>query len=77
VKAAIGPALIRAKHVAIEYLNKDRSEAARGVDPLRRELEEIARQTDCRTMRQYMKAGSLPLWIGFKMQNARLAQMTE
>jgi hypothetical protein len=52
-KAAIGPALVRAKHVAIEYLNKTPNEAAGGVDPLRRQLEEIATQTDARHLPDY------------------------
>jgi hypothetical protein len=35
-KAAVGPALVRAKYVAIEYLNRDQNQARVGVDPLRR-----------------------------------------
>jgi hypothetical protein len=52
-KAAVGPALVRAKYVAIEYLNRDQNQARVGVDPLRRELERIARQTDVRHLPDY------------------------
>jgi hypothetical protein len=41
-KKAIGPALVRAKHIAIEHLNKDETDATNSVDQLREELRAIA-----------------------------------
>jgi hypothetical protein len=52
-RRAIGPALVRAKYAAIEFLNQDESVAAEKVDILRDTLQDIARQTDARHLPDY------------------------
>jgi len=52
-KKAIGPALVKAKYIALEYLNKDKAEAIGGIDKLREDLRVLASQTDVRYLPDY------------------------
>jgi len=52
-RKAIGPALVKAKYAAIEYLDKDKDAASGGADELRETLHQIARETDARHLPDY------------------------
>jgi hypothetical protein len=52
-RKAIGPALIKAKYAAIEYLDSDQKDAGGGADALRETLQTIARETDVRHLPDY------------------------
>ncbi len=52
-KKAIGPALVKAKYAALEYLNQDKEQALGGVDRLREELRELAADTDIKHLPDY------------------------
>ena len=58
-KKAIGPALVRAKYTAIEYLNKDENDASNSTDELRDQLRAIASQAG-----PDLLGGSAPLHEG-------------
>ncbi|MGA8615647.1 MAG: hypothetical protein WB760_28990 [Xanthobacteraceae bacterium] len=52
-RRAIGPALVRAKYAAIEFLNQEKGAATAQVDTLRETLQNIARETDARHLPDY------------------------
>jgi len=52
-RKAIGPALVKAKYAAIEYLDKDKEAASGSADELRDTLQQIARETDARHLPDY------------------------
>lgn len=52
-RRAIGPALVKAKYAAIEYLDKDKAAATGSADQLRETLQQIARETDARHLPDY------------------------
>lgn len=52
-RKAIGPALVRGKRLAVEALNKDKSEAPKAVEDLREELQEVIAATDVKHLPAY------------------------
>jgi hypothetical protein len=52
-RKAVGAALVKAKYVALEYLDEDKDGAAGRVDSLREDLRLIAQQTDVRHLPDY------------------------
>ncbi|WP_156464268.1 hypothetical protein [Afipia sp. Root123D2] len=52
-KKAVGAALVKAKYVAIQYLNQDQSFASSALDHLREEMRSIAQETDVRHLPDY------------------------
>jgi hypothetical protein len=52
-KKAIGPALVKGKHLAIEALNRNETDAPKAVEYLRTELDQIVQQTDVKHIPAY------------------------
>jgi hypothetical protein len=52
-KKAIGPALVKGKHLAIEALNRKEEEAPKAIEDLRNELDRIVEQTDVKILPAY------------------------
>jgi hypothetical protein len=52
-KKAIGPALVKGKHLAIEALNRDEKDAPKAVEDLREGLHQIVREADVRHLPDY------------------------
>jgi hypothetical protein len=52
-RKAIGPALVRGKRLAVEALNKDKSEAPKAVEDLREELQQVIAVTDVKHLPAY------------------------
>jgi hypothetical protein len=52
-KKAIGPALVKGKHLAIEALNRDEKDAPKAIEDLRRQLNQIVQDTDVKLLPAY------------------------
>jgi hypothetical protein len=52
-KKAIGPALVKGKHLAIEALNRDERDALRAIEDLRRQLDQIVQDSDIKLLPAY------------------------
>ena len=73
-RKAIGPALVKAKYAAIEYLDKDERAASGSADQLRETLQQIARETDARHLPDYPPIHEARLVASLdKLQDAKRA----
>ena len=52
-KKAIGPALVKGKHLAIEALNRDEKDAPGAIEDLRRQLDKIVQDSDVKLLPAY------------------------
>jgi hypothetical protein len=52
-KKAIGPALVKGKHLAIEALNRSERDAPKAIEDLRGQLDEIVSETDVKLLPAY------------------------
>jgi hypothetical protein len=52
-KKAIGPALVRAKRLAVQALNKPESQAPKAVEHLREEMQKVVVKTDIKHLPAY------------------------
>ena len=52
-KKAIGPALVKGKHLAIEALNRKEEEAPQAIEDLRKELDQLVEDTDIKILPAY------------------------
>ena len=52
-KKAIGPALVKGKHLAIEALNKKEQDAPKAIEDLRNKLDQIVQDTDVKHLPAY------------------------